>query len=127
MANKKPKQTHERIDFKKVVWVIDNLTKDHMTVYDKNPPTDEEIVDAINNLCEEGASVSIKFDHYSGKGVLSTATFSLTGYTNTGYAISARGVDAKDSLGILCFKYFTVAQRDLSLWDYGKDEGFKRG
>lgn len=125
--NKKSVSRGERIDFKKIVWVIDNLTKDHMKQHDDKPATPQEITEGVFMLAEEGAKVSFKFDTYSGKGYLMTATFDTTGHTNSGYAISARGVDFSDCASILLYKYFTVAERDLSLWDYGKDEGFQRG
>lgn len=129
MATKKADKVKKdvRIDFKDIKWVIDNLTKDHMKVYDADPPNEAQIIDAINNMVEVGCKVGVKFDTYSGKGILATAIFDVGGYENSGYAISARGTDVHDALGILVFKFFTVAQSDLSLWDYGKDEGFKRG
>lgn len=124
---KRTTKKHDKIDFKKIKFVIDNLTKDHMKAFDANPPAPVDILDGIHNLAEEGASVSVKFDHWSGKGYLASATFNMTNYQNSGYAISARGSDVTDALGILLYKYFTVAERDLSLWDYGKEEGFTRG
>ena len=134
MATKKPQRKKEdvslrgeRIDFKNIVWVIDNLTKDHMKAHDESPHPAEDLLDGLHNLAESGAKIGFKFDSYSGAGYLMTATFDVSGFHNSGYAISARGTDFSDCASILLYKFYNVANGDLSLWDYGKEEGFKRG
>lgn len=117
----------ERIDFKSIKFVFDNLSSEQMKAFDDNPPTLEEIFKGVLQLVDQGAKISIKYDSYSGRGYLATATFDLTGFVNSGYAISARGSDIEDCLGILCFKYFNAASEELAQWDTGKDEGFRRG
>lgn len=120
-------QKYQRLDFKEITFVIDNLTKEQMTDYDQNLPAPDQLLNDLNSFAEEGAKVSIKFDSYNGGGYLATATFDLKGFHNAGYAISARGNDVLDAIGILAYKYFKIAERDLSLWDYGKEDGYRRG
>lgn len=112
MAAKKKAVTHNPIDYKKWIWVIDNLSKDQMSAHDSNPPSAETIILSLNTFIEDGFKVTCKWDSYN-KCFQAQAVCGETGYNNSGLCISARSDDAADALSILHYKYFFVAERDL--------------
>lgn len=113
---KKPtsnEKNHDKIPYKDWVWVIDNLTKEQMTLHDATPPNAENIIDGLHGLLEAGFKITLKEDSYN-KCWQCNAVCDETGYRNSGLAISARSDDTEDALSILMYKYFVVAEGDLT-------------
>ncbi len=111
MARRAKKQTG-KIDFDKVIWVIDNLTNEQLAEHDAKPYTAEQVFEEILDLADNGFRVTIKYDTFS-KSYMATATCMEHGYDNSGLALSTRGHDILDCLSIMLFKYIQIADRDL--------------
>ena len=127
MAKSSKKKKFEKIPFQQMKFVFNNLDVGQLKQYDDNPLTAEKMIDALCDFAEEGAKVSIQQDTYTGNGVQAIASFVFADSQNAGYQISGRGRDSRDALGILAFKYFVCAERDLSQFDFDLDEDVLRG
>lgn len=123
MAKKKV-AVHNPIDYKKWVWVIDNLSKDQMHHHDESPPASDTILLALNTFVEDGFKISVKWDDYN-KCFQANAVCDKTGYQNSGLCLSARSDDAADAMSILYYKYFFVAERDLRGFADEKPKGLR--
>ncbi len=111
MARAKAKQKG-KVDYEKVVWVLDNLTTDDLALHDKAPLEAPQILENLMTLSDDGFRITCKYDRFS-KAYMASATCVDLGHDNSGLAIAARGADIKDCLSIVMYKYFTIADRDL--------------
>lgn len=111
MARARKKQTG-KVDYDKVVWVIDNLTQEQLEEHDKKPLKPDAILDSIILIVDDGFRITCKYDPYS-KSYMASATCIDLGHDNSGLAIAARGHDIADCLSIILFKYVQIADRDL--------------
>lgn len=130
MAKRNGKGTspnRKKIPFGDIQFVFNNLSKSQLAEYDKVAIEATQLIDALCDFAEEGGKIGMKFDDYTGAGYVCTVTFDTSGYTNAGLAMSARGADVKDALGILYYKYFVVASRDINAWAYSEGEDMLRG
>lgn len=105
-------EANGKVDFDKVVWVIDNLDTKELAVHDKKPYAGDAMLDAIMGMIDKGFKISLRFDDYS-KSYMASAVCLDTRYENAGLAISARGNDIGDCTSIMLWKFFQVAQQDL--------------
>ncbi len=112
MVTRKKKRLVGKVEFDKIVWVIDNLTKEQLEVHDKKPYEAEAILENILSMVDAGFRVTCKYDTFS-KSYMASATCSELGYDNSGLAIAARGADIQDCLSITIFKFVQIADGDL--------------
>ena len=107
--NKKP----SRIPFEKVTWVINNLTQKDLDIVDDMDVGLEHIQAFFDEQIDCGGQFSFKHDYYSDCPQLSLM-FLETGNHHTGYALSARGADFTHCAKIIMYKFYEVAQGDLT-------------
>lgn len=112
MSKPKSNGTPKIIDFKDLVWCIDNLVGEELNDHDKNPRDITSIYNELVIMIEDGFKLSIKWDDYS-NGYMASAVCMDKRYENGGLGISARSNDLEDCLSILVYKYINVAKRDL--------------
>lgn len=107
------KPAHSKLPFGDIVWCINNLSDDLIADFDANPPTLDELFSGIERLVEMGFTVTAKWDDYFDCPMVS-AICGMSGYENSGLAVSARGDGLIDAYGITLYKIFTVAKGDLT-------------
>ncbi len=112
MAVRKKKRQTGKVEYEKIVWVIDNLTTEQLEMHDKSPLNAEAVLKNVLLMVDAGFRVTCKYDSYS-KSYMASATCSELGLDNSGLAIAARGSDIQDCLSIVVFKYVKVANSDL--------------
>lgn len=111
MARARKKQTG-KVDYDKVIWVIDNLTPEQLIAHDKKPYTPEQILEELLQMADSGFRVTIKYDTFS-KSYMASATCMEHGHDNSGLALSNRGNDIVDCYSIMLYKFIEIAHRDL--------------
>lgn len=114
----------EKVDFTSIVWCIDNLDESQLLMHDKSPYDDTAIIEGIDKMRESGFSISIKTDEYNDCVMASAACYFIDSL-NAGLAIAARGNDLGDTLSILLFKFFIVAEGDLRPFADKKPKGLR--
>jgi len=123
---KQPQGNGEKIAFDSIIWVLNNLTENELASHDAKPRTAQEILDASNEMIEDGFQFSWKFDTYSGARQVSAMCL-FQDHMNTGLAISARGDAVQDCMSILLYKYYNIAKRDLRAFTDVIPKGVMRG
>jgi hypothetical protein len=111
-AKKKRNNLSQKIDFNDWIWCIDNLSKSQLELFDSEVDKWVGDISYFNAMIEDGFQITVKHDNYNNCKQAS-GICQFKGYDNSGLAISARSDDAEDALGILFFKYFKLADRDL--------------
>jgi len=111
MARTRKKLTG-KIDFDKVIWVIDNLTPEQLITHDKKPYKADQIFEELLQMVDSGFRVTIKYDTFS-KSYMASATCMEHGHDNSGLALSNRGNDVVDCFSIMLYKFINIADRDL--------------
>lgn len=106
------KSAFNKVDYKEIVWVINNLPDDLLDDHDNNPQSAEDLFGMLDQLVEDGFSISVKWDTYSDCPMVSAVCYNADA-TNASLGISARGDSFSDAFSIVCYKYFVMAQRDL--------------
>lgn len=103
----------DKIDFKGLTWVINNLPEKDMKEVDKmDAVTFTEVNNFVTAEIENGGQFSAKYDDYSD--CMSVSLVYLEkGNINTGYAVSARGKDYAHCISILMYKFYQVAKTKL--------------
>jgi len=115
MARKKDSSVSKktgRVDFKDIVWCIDNLTETQLENHDENPCDAVTVMDYATQMVEKNFKLSMRWDDYS-QCFMVSAVCDVHGYDNSGLAISARGDDFLDAFSIMFYKFFVVAEQDL--------------
>jgi hypothetical protein len=125
MPRKRKNEIAQKIDYKEWIWCIDNLSKAQLEAYDEASEHTSEYFDKMTVLIEDGFSCTTKRDYYNNC-ILVSAVNDYTGFHNSGLCLSARSDSAPDAWGILLYKYFIVAERDLRPFADSKPN-FKRG
>lgn len=100
----------------KLKWVVNNLDSDQLAEYDGLVSLGDflsGVMDWVSEAVDNGFTVSIKFDDYSGcpQATLISKNKDRADYL---YAVSARGDDVNDALGLVMFKFERVCLGDLS-------------
>lgn len=109
--SKKPIK-HESVDFRDIVWCVNNLPKADMDVIDGMEVPLTDIVSFFDEQISNGATFKFDIDDYSDMPSLKMM-FLKTGFPNSTYAMSARGTDFEDCARILIYKFEAVAKGKL--------------
>lgn len=113
MARGKKEQKATPIDFKAIVWVLNNLTETELEEMDGSGVSMGDVLDGIYEMIEDGWKVSIRHDDYSDSPMVSAVNLDGNNL-NGGFGMSSRSSELGDALKILYWKFFKVANRDLS-------------
>jgi len=113
MPRKPSKKRLEKLPFGDLKWVMNNLTTEQLSDMDKRAYTGDEVIGLVQRLVEDRWQISVKWDDYSG-GIQVTAIMPYKNLPNAGYAFSGRSDDILDAMTIVVYKYFVVADGNLS-------------
>lgn len=128
MSNKKAGTKKERVDFKTLVWVLNNLTEDDLDRADAMDFDLERFGEWLDTLIDrEGLEFKFGWDSYSNtwQGTLMGA---WKGFRNSSHAVSARSSGGfSDVARLLVFKFDAIAQGDLPAMAEVKEKRRQRG
>lgn len=117
------KKVEEKIDFRSVQWVLNNLSETELQEMDGLGLDLPAVMEKIGEMVGDGWKISARYDDYS-DAVQVTATMLTTGNLNAGLAISGRSDDLADCFLIVAYKFFYVAEGDLK--QYSQEPGGRR-
>lgn len=101
----------DRVAFGAMQFVDVRLTQTETEAYDQNRLTEEEQLDALQELVFEGYKVSVvrDVDHDC---FICSLSMNDPDHDNGGYVLVTRGADVRDALGLTLYKHYTILVRD---------------
>lgn len=112
---RKPRNTNNtnRFNWNQIQWVINNLPQKDLDVIEKEALSVSKCLDMIDEYVDSGGEIKLNFSDYADCFELKLM-FYEKGFTNSGYAVSARGENFVHCMRILIYKVENVAKGDLS-------------
>lgn len=112
MANKSKPKNHTPIDFKEIIWVINNLPSKDMEIVENMEFGVVELNNFFTEMSENGFTMKFSWDDYSDCQKMIFMCLE-SGWENSGFAFSARGKDFEHCARICCYKFYEVAKGRL--------------
>lgn len=112
---------HERIEWNRLVWVINNLPPADLELIAKKPAKELDLIAWLDEQIQSGGDVKFSWDDF-GNCPSIKLMYSYEGFDNSGYAVSGRGEDFWHCLRIVHYKCTQVAQKGLSNLTEARDK-----
>jgi hypothetical protein len=112
MSNKNSKAP-ERIDWRNITYVINNLPPKDMEIVDGMEIDATQISNFMTEQVESGGQFKLSYDYDYGDCPNLSLVYYYDGYDNSGFGVSARGADFHHCMKILMYKFFQVAKEKL--------------
>lgn len=109
----KESKAPNKIHWKQVQYVINNLPDKDMKIVDEMDVTEVEISNFMTEQVESGGQFKFSYDYDYGDCPNLSLVFYYEDYPNSGFGVSARGKDFTHCMKILMYKFYEVAKGEL--------------